>query len=83
MRHSYVTNMIEVGRERISDVASWIGDNEKVVKEHYKGVCDIEAAKERDLRADSMPQGAPDLSRMSADDLKELVGLVMNEISSR
>lgn len=83
MRHSYVTNMIEVGRERITDVARWIGDNEKVVKEHYKGVCDIEAAEERDLRADSMPKGAPDLSQMSADDLKELVGLVMNEIASR
>ena len=87
LRHTYVTNMIQVGWNRISDVARWIGDNEVVVRNYYSGVVDVPAAERRLVQAD---QGRPvgvDLAKMSTEELiayqQKNNDLVMAEIASR
>ncbi len=87
LRHTYVTNMIQVGWERISDVARWIGDDEKVVRGNYSGVVDIDAADNRLVQADNGRPVAADLSKMTKEELiahaQEINALVMSEIASR
>ena len=87
LRHTYVTNMIQVGWERISDVARWIGDNEVVVRSNYSGVVDLDAADRRLVQADNGRPAAVDLSKMTNEELmahaQEINKLVMGEIASR
>ena len=87
LRHTYVTNMIQVGWERISDVARWIGDDEKVVRGNYSGVVDIDAADNRLVQADNGRPVSADLSKMTKEELiahaQEINALVMSEIASR
>lgn len=87
LRHSYVTNMIQVGWERISDVARWIGDDEVTVRTHYSGVVDVPAADRRLAHADQGRPVTADLSKMTKEELmahaQEINALVMSEIASR
>ena len=87
LRHTYVTNMIQVGWERISDVARWIGDEEKVVRAHYSGVVDMEAADERLLTADKGARTAAlDPAQMTPEQLmaqaRTLMDLATEKIAS-
>ena len=87
LRHTYVTNMIQVGWERISDVARWIGDDTDTVRRHYSGVVDIDAADRRLVQADRGQPADVDLSKMTTEELiayeQKRNAAVMAELASR